>query len=60
MLVSTLPAEWERDLLTYRSQLIITNGVVVACTSRQHEGYDFCVRQVCLIGLSTLHVMPAV
>jgi hypothetical protein len=49
MLVNTLPVEWEGDLLTYRSQLIITDGVVVACTSRQRKGYDFLVRQVCLI-----------
>ncbi len=60
MLVNTLPVEWEGDLLTYRSQLIITDGVVVACTSRQRKGYDFLVRQVCLISPSTLHVVPAV
>jgi hypothetical protein len=60
MLVNTLPAEQEQGLLTYRSQLIITDGVIVACTSRQHKGYEFWVRQVCLISLSALHVVPAV
>jgi len=60
MLVSIVPVEWQGGLLTYRSQLIITDGVVVAGTSRQHQGYDFWVRQVCLISTSTLHVVPAV
>ncbi len=59
-ITNRVPAEWEQELLTYRSQLIITDGVIVACTSRQHKGYAFWVWQVCLISLSALHVVPAV
>lgn len=46
-------------ILTYWSEFIITDGVVIASTARQHQRNRFLVRQVCVTSPAALHVSPA-
>lgn len=44
---------------TYRSELVIADGVVIASTACQHQCNGFCVRHACFITFLALHVSPA-
>ena len=47
-----------KHLLTNGSELVITDGVVVAGASCNHESNVSYCRKSCLSGQTTLHILP--